>query len=237
LSDERTFDEDEVSEIFALAANTEEPGLPVRTERRGMTLAELQEVGREVGLSPERVAAAAARLETRVATPPRAMAFGTPTAVGRVVDLPRSPTDREWGVLVSELRQTFGARGRETSRGELREWTNGNLHAFVEPMAGGVRLRLGTRKTGSKEIFGFGMVWLVAGLFLLVTAGLDAVTFGTTMATLIPALMTLAGGGLVGWNALRLRGWASERERQLEHVAGRAVALLETPASPEDEAS
>jgi hypothetical protein len=107
LSDERTYGEDEVSEIFALAANTEAPGLPIRTERTGLTLAELQEVGREVGLSPERVAAAAARLETRVATPPRAMALGTLTAVGRAVDLPRAPTDREWGVLVAELRQTF----------------------------------------------------------------------------------------------------------------------------------
>lgn len=237
MPDERTFDEDEVGEIFALAASTEDPALPIRTERQGLTLAELQEVGREVGLSPERVAAAAARLETRVATPPRAMAFGAPTAVGRVVDLPRNPTDREWGVLVSELRQTFGARGREASRGELREWTNGNLHAFVEPTPGGVRLRLGTRKTGSKETFTFGLVGFVVGLLLLVTSGLDEATFGTFRATLIPALMALGGGGLMGWNVLRLRGWAGERERQMEHIAGRALALLEGPASPEDEAS
>jgi hypothetical protein len=78
---------------------------------------------------------------------------------------------------------------------------------------------------------------LAAGLFLLLTAGLDEATFGTFRATLIPALMTLTGGGLMGWNALRLRRWAGERERQMEHVAGRALALLAAPTSPEDEIS
>ena len=69
-----------------------------------------------------------------------------PIAVGRTLPLPRPLTDREWGMLVTDLRETFGATGRVGEDGNARYWRNGNLHAFVEPAEGGYRLRLGTVK-------------------------------------------------------------------------------------------
>jgi len=233
LPDERKYREDEVGEIFALATNAGDAS-PAPTGQEGLTLGELQEVGREVGLAPERVAEAAATLDGRLEALPRRMSLGSPVAVGRVVELPRGATDREWRVLVAELRETFGAHGRVATHDQSREWTNGNLHAFLEPTATGHRLRLGTHKFGAKAVTVLGAIPLVIGLLLLVTAGLDERTFGATLATLIPALFTLAGGGILTRNFLRLRGWANERERQMEHIAGRARALLAAPPLEED---
>ncbi len=231
LANERKYREDEVSEIFALACSAGGASLPVPADQAGLTLGELQEVGREIGLSSERVAAAAARVEARSEALPRRTSLGAPVSVGRVVELPRAATDREWQVLVTELRQTFGAKGRVASQGDIREWTNGNLYAFLEPLDAGHRLRLGTQKSVARGVTAIGAASLVIGLLLLVTSGLDEATFGATFATLIPALFALMGGGALAGNFLRLRRWADERERQMEHIAGRARALLKAPLS------
>lgn len=231
MAEERKYLEDEVREIFANAATAEGSSLPTLSDERGLTLAELQEVGREVGLSPDRVAAAAAALDARSEILPRRRLLGAPVSVGRVVDLPRAMTDREWQILVAELRDTFGAKGKVTSIGDVREWTNGNLHAVLEQTEAGHRLRLGTRKGSAMEIATAGFVGVFMGLFMFIVFAIRAKT-GAEF--LIPALFVLAGGGAVASNLLSLPRWADERERQMEHIASRARALLDAPRS-EDE--
>lgn len=227
MADERKYREEEVGEIFALATSASGASVPVLADQAGLSLEELQEVGREVGLSSELVAEAAATVDARLETLPRRTTVGAPVSVGRVVELPRAATDREWQVLVTELRETFGAKGRVASQGDIREWKNGNLHAFLEPTRAGHRLRLGTRKGGARGVTALGASGLAVGLLLLATSGLDAATFGATFETLIPAFFALMGGGALAGNFIRLRRWADERERQMAHIAGRARALLE----------
>lgn len=156
--------------------------------------------------------------------------------MGRVVELPRAATEREWQILVTELRATFSAKGRVASQGEIREWTNGNLHAFLEPTAAGHRLRLGTYNGLATAVTAIGGAGLVIGLLLLATSGLDARTFGTAFETLIPAFLALSGGGTLTWHVFRSRQWAEERERQMEHIAARARALLDGPPTEKDQA-
>ena len=98
-----------------------------------MTLSELQEVGREVGVTPERIAEAALVVDTRAEVLPHRTVMGAPVSVGQMVELPRALTDREWEVLVGELRVTFAATGRVTSQGGVREWSNGNLRRIRKP--------------------------------------------------------------------------------------------------------
>ncbi len=233
MTEERRYREDEVSDIFARATDVDGASLAAQSTQEGLSLAELQEVGREVGLSPERVAAAASALDARVEAVPRRTSLGAPVSVGRVVELPRAATDREWQILIADLRETFRAKGHVTTHGDTRVWANGHLHAFLEPTESGHRLRLGTQKTGSKERNVVGAAGLAIGLVLLVTSGLDAATFGSTFETLIPAVIALGGGGMITGNFLRLRRWADKRERQMEHIAGRARALLAAPAEEE----
>lgn len=223
MPDERTYREEEVAAIFEAAARPV-PGSTALSRAEGFTLAELQSIGGEAGLSPERIAEAAAAVEMRRGAV-RRKNLGMPVGVGQTVELPRAPTDREWEMIVADLRETFGARGRLGSREDVREWHNGNLHAYVEPTLTGYRLRLGTRKgdaVGLNQMGAFGLVFALVWLMVFfLRDGLSDTLF-------IPLLMSAMGGAALTYNALRLPGWALEREAQMEQVAARVRVLLGT---------
>src|SRR5438034_3446482 len=107
---ERQYSDDEVAAIFERASKTEPIGLAVPAEGKGFTLAALQDIGREVGLSPESIALAARSLDQ--AGRPAAQRFlGLPIGVGRTVEFDRPLADADWERLVADLRTTFAARG------------------------------------------------------------------------------------------------------------------------------
>jgi hypothetical protein len=229
MQDERRYREEEVAEIFEAAARPPAPTALARAE--GFTLAELQSIGGEAGLSPERIAEAAAAVEMRRGAA-RRKNLGMPVSVGQTVDLPRAPTDREWEMIVADLRDTFGARGRLGSREDVREWHNGNLHAFVEPTPTGYRLRLKTTKGDAVGLNQMGAVGLVMALVWLMVFLLKD---GLSETFLVPMLFAAMGAAAVGYNALRLPGWALEREKQMEAIAVRTRALLAAAPPPESQ--
>lgn len=229
----RRYDDDEVEEIFRRAASPAAGAGRTGASREGLTLPELQAIGREVGLPPERVAAAAAELEHQVDAPRPLALLGMPGTVNRTVMLPRLPTEREWELLLADLRTTFAARGRDRSRGTLRDWTNGNLFALVEPTETGARLRLGTMKGDAVVVNMAGIGALIAAL---VTALEFAVPGGDASSVLLPVVWALVGLAAFGFNALRLSGWADTRERQMNSIAERALALTSAPPGERSEA-
>jgi hypothetical protein len=231
MTNERRYQDEEVKEILSLAANRAEVGRPVVSDEGGLTLSELQEVGLEVGMDPGRIAEAAFAVDTRRELLPRRTSFGMPISVGRVIELPRAVTDREWELLVAELREIFGARGQVTSHGGVREWTNGNLHAFLEPTETGHRLRLRTHKGGAIALNRLGVAGLAMGLILLtmfLTTGPSPVRL-----ELVMMLLVGMGGGALATNIVSLPRWARDREGQMEYLAGRVEALLGEPPQEE----
>lgn len=227
MTEERRYQEEEVKAIFEAAAT--EPGSRERPpySGAGLTLAELQAIGDEVGLAPERIAEAASALDRSPTVMPRRTYLGMPVSVGLAVDLPRAPSDREWELLVSELRQTFRARGRVESHGSLREWTNGNLHAYVEPTETGHRLRMGTLKGNAMSFGTMGIAGILMGLFVLVAILL---TGKEARGLFAPLFLGGMGAAALASGLLGLPRWAREREKQMEHVASRARALIRTDA-------
>src|ERR1051325_3140652 len=140
---ERQYSDEEAAAIFERASETEHAVVPVPAEGRGLTLAALQDIGREVGISPESIALAAQSLD--LAGRPALQRFmGLPIGVGRIVEFDRRLSDSDWEVLVADLRTTFQARGTVRYDGPFRQWTNGNLQALLEPTPTGDRLRLQT---------------------------------------------------------------------------------------------
>jgi hypothetical protein len=231
MSDDRRYSDDEVAEILDLAVTEDVTprGGAVGTGD-GLTLAELQEVAKEVGVAPARIVEAAQVMDAKRSIVPRRTSLGMPVSVGRVIELPRAVTDREWDVLVSEFRDTFAAKGKLTSHGGVRAWTNGNLHAFLEPTQAGHRLRLRTTKGGADVLNGVGIVALIAAILLITYVA----NTGASPVRLELMFLWLFGGGAaaLGTNLLRLPGWAREREGQMEYIAGRVTALL--GSAPDD---
>lgn len=222
----RRYGDDEVREIFSLATTggSSDPSLP--TESGGLTLEELQQIGRETGIEPARVAQAAASLDARGRPSPVRRSFGLPIGVSRVVDLPRAPTDREWEQLIAEFRTTFQTQGHVTGTGGLREWSQGNLHISVEPTAHGEQLRLSTLKDDAVALNAMSLV--MSGMAVIMGAVVTA--SGKPGKALV--IVGMFGGfalAAFGANLFRLPRWARERERQMEAIAERAVKLLSNP--------
>ena len=219
----RRYGDDEVREIFSLATTggTHDRSLP--SEPGGFTLAELQHIGREAGIEPERVAQAAASLDARGTAAPVRRSFGMPISVSRVVELPRAPTDREWEQLIAKCRTTFGAQGQASTSGGIRDWSNGNLHISIEPTAHGEQLRLSTLKGDAESLNGLGLV--MGGMSVLMSAVVAAAGKPEKALVLVGMFGTLSLAAF-GANLVRLPRWARERERQMEAIAEHAVKLL-----------
>jgi hypothetical protein len=218
---ERRFNEEEVAAIFERATRERQPAEPQLAPSEGMTLAQLHDIGREVGVSADAITEAAHFVGQRGRATSRRI-LGLPLGVGRTVELGRRLTDEEWERLVVDLRETFDARGRVRSDGSLRQWTNGNLQALLEPSGTGHRVRMRTMKGQSLNLMTGGLIILGLGAFSLITGGLDKLA-GV-------GVMAMAGAAMISAGALMLPGWARTRRRQMEEIAGRLTLMAgETP--------
>ena len=216
---ERRYTDDEVAAIFARASEEEPATTRLTRSSEGLTLAALQDIGREAGIAPERVAQAARSLEqTPQPTPPKFL--GLPLGVARTVTLDHRMTDAEWERLVVDLRETFDARGSVRTDGSFRQWSNGNLQVLVEPDGAGQRIRIRTVKGDSRALMlgGLGMMGVAAATTLaaLVTG---APVVSEAVASVGPLGMIGAVAFAIG--ALRLPSWAKLRRQQMEGVAER----------------
>jgi hypothetical protein len=192
-----------------------------------LTLFEIQELGRELEIPPDAVAQAARSVEQ---SPRRASQrfLGLPIGVERTIALNRWVTEEEWQRLVGELRAVFRAPGKETSHGSVHQWSNGNLHALLEPTATGHRLRFWTLKSDARA----SMVTGLAILGVAAAVGVAAVVAGQ-LGPALPgiALLSMVGLGMVANGALRVPGWARLRGRQMDSL-GAGLAFGKGPQPP-----
>lgn len=225
---ERRYSDDEVAAIFERAtAHVSRTGnVPAR--RDGPTLAELQAIGREAGIAPEAIAAAARAVE-RTAPAVRGRFAGFPLKVGHTVDLDGVMSDAEWEQLVADARVTFDARGRIGQSGAFREWTNGNLQVLVEPTATGHRVRLRTLKGNSRAYMTVGLAMAGMAGAVLVTA-LVAGSIADPGTQRVLALLSAMGVGFFGVGAAQLPGWARRRAEQMEAIVDRLLERRDRPA-------
>ena len=223
---ERQYSDEEVTAIFERASKTEHAALPGPADGKGLTLAALQDIGREVGISPESISLAARSLD-QAGRPVQQRFIGLPMGVGRTVELDRPLSDPDWERLVADLRTTFGARGAVRYDGPFRQWTNGNLQALLEPTPNGHRLRLQTMNGGLRAQMTAGVLVMggAAATLIAVTVAGGGGNAGTVSGT---GFMALMGLGLFALGALRVPGWARRRRAQMEEVIARVASSSET---------
>lgn len=228
MSSERRYTDDEVADIIrrAAAQPAADHRLPMPD---GLTLTELQAIGREVGIGPGQIATAAMEVDGRGTPLPARRRLGMPVTAGLSVPLPRAPSDSEWERLLGDIRQTFGAHGKTDASGSARVWRNGNLRVYCEPGDGGYRLRFSTRKSDAASFNLLGVGALLLGLLMM-----TFVLLGTGGELLGALLITVMGVLALGRNVLMLPRWASEREEQFEALGARAQAFLAEPARTDD---
>ena len=134
----RHFSEEEARRIFARAAE--------RQHRRpalgeGLTLEDLQAIGREAGIDPAHVAAAAAEDATPYQPP---MWAGVPLRTQRVRRLVGPVDDAAWGRVLDVLRERHQTPGAVEHIGDRRSWT------AYEGSLQGERVRIETTSEGTE---------------------------------------------------------------------------------------
>lgn len=214
---ERRFSEEEVAEILKHAAEVEHSDKSLVRSGDGLTLADLEKIGREVGISPSAIQQGVRRVESDQST--RTL-LGLPVGVGRSVELERKMTDDEWDRLVADLRATFDARGKIRQEGSLRSWSNGNLQVLLEPTPNGQRLRFRTTKGGAQGMISGGLALFGMGVVVAAAAVLNG-TPGDISLLATAATVGATGAGLFGAGAFGLPRWAELRQRQMDEIAER----------------
>ena len=224
---ERRYSEEEVAAIFERAAEAQQAVRRQLPAGEGMTLADLHAIGHEVGIPPELVDQAARSVDQHGRDTGARTMFGLPIGVGRTVELGRKLTDEEWERLVVDLRETFDARGQLRADGSLKQWTNGNLQALLEPTATGHRLRMKTVMGGARGMMTGGIALVATGAVTVVASALSG---NVAEALAQVGSLMVVGAAFFTAGAARLPGWAKTRRRQMEGVAARLALTTETNA-------
>lgn len=215
--DDRRYNEKEVAEIFGRAAESQGDATRALPPGEGMTLAELQDIGQQVGMTADAVADAARSLD-RQEPRFRRQLLGLTIGTGRTVALERRLTTDEWERLVVKVRETFDARGNVKSEGGLRQWTNGNLQVLVEPTEHGDRLRMRTVNANAQLAIVVGVgIMAVPALVAVVAIAAGLPDIGDRVRDLAP--LGLMGAASFGVGLARLRGWARTRLQQMDEIA------------------
>lgn len=217
---ERRYTDDEVHAILARAAESDTALVP--GDAGGWTLAEIQKAGTEAGMSSAAITLAAAEHDRAALAPREPGLLGLPLSVGRAVPLRRPLTGDEWRRLVSEMRQTFDAEGRERVEGDRREWRNGNLRIVHEPAGEGAFLELRTRKGDTRALVGMGGAMTLTSI-MMGTASVLAT--GDVRGLAVAAILGVAGIATSAAGAIRLPGWARRRAEQFDALGAFARRL------------
>ena len=221
---ERRFNEAEVAAIFQQATEAQQQVNRQLPSGEGLTLSELRDIGREIGVSTDLVDHAAHTIE-RAGTPATRHFIGLPIGVGRTVELERKLSNEEWEQLVVDLRETFNARGNLRGEGSLRQWTNGNLQALLEPTESGHRVRLRTTKGDARGMMVGGLAMAATGAAGLIAALAAGTVVDAGMLSSL-GFVAASGAAMFGFGAAGLSRWARTREQQMREVAGRLAGRI-----------
>ena len=224
---DRRYNDKEIAAIFRAATEGPANAPPDVPRDEGLTLADLQAIGREVGIAPDAITRAAQAIDVRRGA--ARTLLGLPIGVARTVNLNRRLTEEEWGRLVVQLREVFDARGSTRSDGDLRQWTNGNLQVLLEPTGTGHRLRFRTLHGAARASIGIGFVALGAAAAVAIATGISG-TLGDSLSGIV--FLLTVGAGMVANGALRLPRWARLRGRQMDALAAK-IAGPQAPSIPD----
>ena len=140
----------------------------------GMTIGELQEIGRAAGLDPALVAAAAA--ETSAEAAAQETWHGVPVGTQHARLMPDPISDAEWEAVVDLLRAEFKVPGVVQQIGRRREWAPGSgsgiaVHVTVEARDDGdlVTIRSPDASRLTARLLGGSLAFIGVLLFALIS--------------------------------------------------------------------
>ncbi len=225
------FSEEEARRIFADASRATADG---DSSHDGLTLAELQEIGRAAGIDPAAIAAAAGSVRH---TPGVPTWRGVPLATRRTRLVPGPLSDDVWAAAVSDFRRTFKVQGVTEQIGGQRTWAHvvGEgvqvvmVRITAEPVGNGTRVTIESGEQGDGTAANvMSSIIALCGILFGVAVGLkESAGAGFAVAAGFLAV-ALAFYAVIRWSAVR----RSHREPvRFDAVLDRVARLAAPDAS------
>lgn len=234
MSKERRYTEQEIASIFKQASEDQQAAAHLAAHE-GLTLSEMEAIGRDAGIRPEFIARAAAAMNKKVAAPAPDKALGLPVSVSRIVDVAGEFTDASWQQLVTDLHDVFGVTGRVSQNGAMRIWEHDRMEVTVEPSGNGYRIRMRSMHDLYMSGLYGGLMLLVMGLFFLLVVASKGDLL--TAKGIFVSMFSVVGTGAMGLSATRLRHWRKTQEKNMDTIVSRlgtgATDKSETPEQAE----
>lgn len=120
----RRYTEEETALVLKRAAELAAHS-PSSSEARGMTLAEIEQVGREAGIDKALVRRAAKELQRPIQTGSHSAFLGGPTMIRIERIIEGEVPERVYEFLVEEIRAQLGEMGNASTLGRSLAWTTG----------------------------------------------------------------------------------------------------------------
>ncbi len=144
MSKDKLYSDQEISAILKRAGEMQATQSPEETH--GLSLDELQQIAREVGLDPSIVAAAAAELEHAGLSSKSTGLLGAPTSIHIERVIQGEIDDALMPEVAAKIGEAFGLVGRSGQVGRSLEWTHStertNMQVTVMPQNGQTKVRV-----------------------------------------------------------------------------------------------
>ena len=178
---ERRYSDEELRRIIEDATRSELQPKEVARQQEGLTLAEIREIAREVGIDPGAVDRAAASLlaTESIDAAPSSRVFSRVRHEETMI--PRPLTDSEMRLVALQAERVLGRRGSLYSAGDFVEWRDGRDRLYVGIVRGEQRTRVRVIADQTSEVFagcaaiaGLGLIMVptVAGSGTIAVPGL-----------------------------------------------------------------
>jgi hypothetical protein len=238
---ERVYSEREITALLERAVERQEAVRRLEQPEVGLTLAELERLGQEVGIAPEHLRAAAQELDTGGAAGRQSGRSATHVYVERWV--PGALNLEAWEDVVAELNHRHGSGagawygqggGGHRQIGRTHEWSHTTAlgietHVAVSERGDRVRLRL-AQKLGHARSEVEGPLYGILAACILVLPFAAASAGSAALAAAITFAAFVLFSGLI---YVADRRWRAEKHRALEALADELGARLVTAPEPE----
>ena len=231
----KRFTEADAQRIFAAAAERQ---LERKQTEPGLSLEELEEIGRTSGLDPTLVREAAMDALRPEPVAITKTVLGMPLAFRRERFIRGTVTPQAWAQIVMDLRRQFNKPGLVTDIGPLREWRSvandqqQPVTVTLSPERGGTRVVI--EQTQTNAALGFGIATGVNALMgtvfaILAVAGAESDFF-------IPALVLLSFAAVFGAvSYVGMRAYASRQTAKFDAALDRVdLALRDAEADAQE---
>ena len=230
MSSQRRYNEKEIAAIFRQAAEDQELARQALDNRDGLTLEELESIGKDIGITPEFISKAADQLDVKHMRPRGTSLLGLPISVDRTIELPGPVSEEDWDVLISDFHDVYGHIGEEKEVGPLRTWKAGTIEATLGPTKDGHRLRIRAQNDGEVIMLSFGTIFFLISIFFLLIL-LAKGRFGEMDEIITFLAISSLGLSGIGAGVFRLPQWQKKQAQKIETIFTRALNRAGLPES------